>query len=158
MMGAKEVILTDLEYTLPLMKENIHANEDGIFTTPAGSTSKEETLSGPCCERIECMECDWFSPPPVELFGIRNSAINEKEGSDPPSSHPDIILVADCVWVVRKHADDITKDPLELFSLICILLSCLTVSGRASCPSNANSEKIFSGRGDEGDHHLSKKR
>ena len=85
MVGAKEVILTDLEYTVQLMIENVKLNHETIFTCTNNVT----------CERIECMECDWFSPPPLDQFGLITSL---KDAIGEPS-YPEIILVADCIWV-----------------------------------------------------------
>lgn len=68
-LGATRVVMTDLQYALPLMRENVERN--------ANDTQ---------CP-IECKECDWFSPASIdELFG----------NADGP---PDVILVADCVWL-----------------------------------------------------------
>jgi len=73
-LGAKEVTMTDLNYALPLMQENVDRNE---------LSWKGESF---LCQRIECKECDWFQPPPVsELCGNSN--------------RPDVILAADCVWL-----------------------------------------------------------
>jgi hypothetical protein len=72
--GAYEVIMTDLKYALPLMQENVKRNE----ATWRGN--------GQGCQTIECKECDWFRPPPIsELFSNNHK--------------PDVILVADCVWL-----------------------------------------------------------
>lgn len=76
MVGAKEVVMTDLPYALPLMQENVERNAS--------------SLKG----KTECKECDWFKPPPVGgLFGSTNEDF-----------HPDVILVADCVWLSRLIA------------------------------------------------------
>lgn len=88
--GAYEVIMTDLNYALPLMEEN---------------SKRNESLWNGRCKTIQCKECDWFRPPPVsELFGNNNG--------------PDVILVADCVWIapliapllrtLKKYVDDST--------------------------------------------------
>jgi hypothetical protein len=72
--GAYEVIMTDLRYALPLMQENVKRNE----------SSWRRNIHG--CKTIQCKECDWFRPPPIsELFGNNNV--------------PDVILIADCVWI-----------------------------------------------------------
>jgi predicted nicotinamide N-methyase len=72
--GAYKVIMTDLKYALPLMLENVKRNESSWRGIDQG------------CKTIECKECDWFRPPPIsELFG--NNSV------------PDVILVADCVWL-----------------------------------------------------------
>ena len=58
--------MTDLQYALPLMKENVDSNNLN--------------------DAISCKECDWFNPPALaNLFST--------------SDDPDIILVADCVWL-----------------------------------------------------------
>ena len=76
-LGANEVVMTDLPYALPLMRENVERNK---------SSWKGKDLP---CQRIECKECDWFQPPPINiLFGNANEEL-----------HPDVILVADCVWL-----------------------------------------------------------
>ena len=55
-LGAKEVIMTDLKYSLPLMLENVERNE--------------LTWGGNELQRVKCKECDWFRPPPMkELLG-----------------------------------------------------------------------------------------
>ena len=71
---ASEVILTDLQYCLPLMDENVQRNM---------SCAKS---SG--CERMECRVLDWFHPP-THLSQV-GFALDQA---------PDVILVADCVWL-----------------------------------------------------------
>jgi predicted nicotinamide N-methyase len=70
--GCKEVVMTDLSYALPLMRENVESNE-------AAWKDKEVVVS--------CKECDWFQTPPADelLSGDNNKA--------------DVLLVADCVWL-----------------------------------------------------------
>mmetsp|Transcript_1350 Transcript_1350/g.1819 ORF Transcript_1350/g.1819 Transcript_1350/m.1819 type:complete len:379 (+) Transcript_1350:27-1163(+) len=80
-LGAKEVILTDLEYTMTLMKSNIHLNRDAIM---------RESNS---CVHIDCYVCDWFNPPTIASFQISSSIIHNDV------SYPEVILVADCVWL-----------------------------------------------------------
>ena len=74
-LGAREVVLTDLDYTMQCMEENVRRNMMHIQS------------SG--CKRIECKVCDWFCPPEsiVESFGFRSKTDVE------------VILVADCVWL-----------------------------------------------------------
>ena len=77
LLGAKEVVMTDLEYALPLMKDNVQRN----------SPSEKS-------QNISCVQCDWFNPPVItDLFDCKQ---NEGNGSE---QCPDIILVADCVWL-----------------------------------------------------------
>jgi len=73
-LGAKEVVMTDLQYALPLMEENVNINK---------SSCQRSEIDG---ETITCKVCDWFRPPPITelLLG---------------TSNPDVILVADCVWL-----------------------------------------------------------
>ena len=73
--GCKEIVMTDLSYALPLMKENVDINR------AAWNNGKDVVVS--------CKECDWFQPPPVDelLLGEDN---NKKA---------DVLLVADCVWL-----------------------------------------------------------
>ena len=72
--GASEVILTDLAYCLPLMKENVERNTEAARS------------SG--CQRMTCSVLDWYSPPSdsSQLGFVAGEA-------------PDVILVADCVWL-----------------------------------------------------------
>ncbi|KAL3793532.1 hypothetical protein HJC23_007272 [Cyclotella cryptica] len=74
-LGAKEVVMTDLQYALPLMRENVEQNK-----------SSEDH------QNISCQECDWFSPPTLnQLFQSSNDGKSEM--------YPDVIIVADCVWL-----------------------------------------------------------
>lgn len=75
-LGAREVVITDLKYTMQLMQENVSLNINAII----GNDNNRG------CLKIECRECDWFNPPLITEFGIF-------------ATHPQIILVADCVWV-----------------------------------------------------------
>jgi len=77
-LGARDVVLTDLPYVMPLMKENVNTN----------MTKVQASL----CVKIRCMTCDWFNPPGVDEFGF--SLIGSEY-----SKFPDVILIADCVWV-----------------------------------------------------------
>ena len=72
--GAAEVVLTDLQYCLPLMEENVQRNM-------AAAKS-----SG--CERMECRVLDWFQPPThLSQLGFASDQA------------PNVILIADCVWL-----------------------------------------------------------
>ena len=76
LLGAKTVLMTDLEYALPLMRENVKRNKINFQD-----------------QIISCRECDWLNPPELhKLFECK---------SDDNSLGPyqDIILVADCVWL-----------------------------------------------------------
>lgn len=88
--------MTDLPYSLHLMRENVDRNQSSFMGNNL------------LCQRIECKECDWFNPPPInELIG------NEKDTS------LDVILVADCVWIqpliepllqtLKKYTQTMTK-------------------------------------------------
>jgi len=72
--GASEVVLTDLQYCMPLMKENALRNMDAA------------KASG--CQRIECRVLDWYDPPTdISQLGFASDQA------------PDVILIADCVWL-----------------------------------------------------------
>lgn len=74
--GAREVVLTDLPYCLPLMQENVHRHH--------------EAAAERGCRRMECTICDWYDPPALCEFGGTE---------DDEAWSADVILVADCVWV-----------------------------------------------------------
>ena len=73
-LGAKEVVMTDLSYALPLMVENVRRNQSSWMGDNVP------------CNQIEYKECDWFNPPPINEMFVSGSI-------------PDVILVADCVWI-----------------------------------------------------------
>ena len=77
--GAPEVILTDLNYTMVLMKENIEKNQ--VVARSSG------------CRKLECKVLDWFDPP-SDVSALGYSCIN---GST--RAQPDVIAIADCVWL-----------------------------------------------------------
>jgi len=62
--------MTDLEYALPLMEENVSRNYNKDMNH----------------QSIKCKACDWYKPQPISELC---------ENSD----EPDVILVADCVWL-----------------------------------------------------------
>ena len=62
--------MTDLEYALPLMEENVSRNYNKDMNY----------------QSIKCKACDWYKPQPISELC---------ENSD----DPDVILVADCVWL-----------------------------------------------------------
>jgi predicted nicotinamide N-methyase len=72
-LGAEQVILTDLPYCLPLMRANVDRHR--AYAMASG------------CLRIECATCDWFDPPPMNEFFLNGDF------------EADVILIADCVWV-----------------------------------------------------------
>jgi predicted nicotinamide N-methyase len=77
MLGAKQVVMTDLQYALPLMKQNVEQNVTN--------------------QNISCQECDWINPTPIkQLFSCEQSLSHEEDDTE---THPDVILVADCVWI-----------------------------------------------------------
>ena len=72
--GASDVVLTDLQYCLPLMEENVQRNM---------SAAKS---SG--CEGMDCRVLDWFRPPShLSQLGFKSDQA------------PDVVLIADCVWL-----------------------------------------------------------
>eukprot|EP00550_Attheya_septentrionalis_P002531 CAMPEP_0198286020 /NCGR_PEP_ID=MMETSP1449-20131203/5201_1 /TAXON_ID=420275 /ORGANISM="Attheya septentrionalis, Strain CCMP2084" /LENGTH=432 /DNA_ID=CAMNT_0043983639 /DNA_START=143 /DNA_END=1438 /DNA_ORIENTATION=+ len=76
-LGAREVMLTDLPYALPLLTENVMANQHH-YVHPANSRIDDE--DNHC--RVTCTTCDWFHPSAVTF-----------------ATTVDVILVADCVWL-----------------------------------------------------------
>ena len=96
-LGAKEVILSDLAYTLPLVQNNIHLNQNAINDGE--------------CNSIKCMEIDWFKPPPIETLsscwslsllssGNLESTTNMDINSNTHiNSFPQVMLIADCIWL-----------------------------------------------------------
>ena len=88
-LDAKKVVMTDLEYALPLMEENVDRNREDLNY-----------------QSIKCKACDWYKPPSISELC---------ENSD----GPDVILVADCVWLshlisplihtLQTYAGDSTK-------------------------------------------------
>ena len=72
--GALEVVMTDLSYCIPLMNANVERNM--IAARSAG------------CQRMTCSVLDWYCPP------SDSSQLDFAAGEI-----PDVILVADCVWL-----------------------------------------------------------
>ena len=75
-LGAKEVLLTDLPYALPNMELNVEHHKELCADS-----------------RIVCHALDWYDPPSFEDLGEVMSA----EATKPWI--PQAILVADCVWM-----------------------------------------------------------
>ena len=72
--GASEVVLTDLPYCIALMKENMQRN---VIAARASG-----------CQSMTCSVLDWYSPT------ADSSQLGFAAGEI-----PDVILVADCVWL-----------------------------------------------------------
>ena len=72
LLGANECILTDLPYTIDLMKRNIELNT----SLPDRGTSERSTSTSNTALscRLECRECDWFDPPPIQSFQFNSSS------------------------------------------------------------------------------------
>jgi len=103
--GASEVVLTDLEYTMPLMNANVERNRRAF--TSAG------------CRRVTCKVLDWFHPPTTLSELGFSSVLPEEDGEDSktttdlpttksnhqyadhqlPQPQPDVLLIADCIWL-----------------------------------------------------------
>jgi predicted nicotinamide N-methyase len=84
-----KIILTDLEYTVKLINDNISLNKGAIshnqekrHDNNEDNNDNQKIIQCNC----ECQVCDWFDPPPIKVFGFM-------------SIYPEIILIADCVWV-----------------------------------------------------------
>jgi hypothetical protein len=101
-LGAKEVILSDLPHALPLIQKNIERSLHAVSAAAGCQQQRRASTS-------RCMECDWFCPPNNELL----------------SWHADVILVADCIWIQElvapllttiKQLTDDNKDATVLIS------------------------------------------
>lgn len=66
--------MTDLQYALPLMEKNVNINK---------APCQRNEIDG---NTITCKVCDWFRPPSINELLLGTSS-------------PDVILVADCVWL-----------------------------------------------------------
>ncbi|KAL7455023.1 hypothetical protein ACHAWC_006606 [Mediolabrus comicus] len=75
--GCKQIVMTDLSYALPLMRTNVDRNK---------SAWKDNIV-------VSCKECDWFKPPNVDELLL------DQKCKTIESNYPDVILVADCVWI-----------------------------------------------------------
>ncbi|CAB9507168.1 Protein-lysine methyltransferase METTL21E [Seminavis robusta] len=83
-LGAKQVLLTDLPYALENMNHNVKQHWDACQT--AG------------CQQMVCAPLDWYHPPSLEELGnsmkTPSSSISEQQ-----PWIPELILIADCVWM-----------------------------------------------------------
>lgn len=69
-LGAKNVRMTDLDYCMPLLRQNIGSNRH----------------LWPSETNVDACPCDWFLPPPERIVG-------------PHSPPVDLLIAADCVWL-----------------------------------------------------------
>ncbi len=104
--GAKEVVLTDLEYSLGNLRENLKANDCRL-----ASVSEEAVSSSSQAGTIDAMVLDWFDLTTCdEVLRKRSSmtttklptATNESVSTNTNQVDewiPDIVLAADVVWV-----------------------------------------------------------
>lgn len=76
-LGATEVLVTDLPYALPNMQQNINRHAE---LCPSES-------------RMVCHALDWYSPPSFDDLGIVMTTQRQQRWV------PQVILVADCVWM-----------------------------------------------------------
>jgi len=79
-LGAKRVILTDLEYSINNLKNNIQVNQASIVGVNASQNKTATSFS------VQARVLDWFDPEASEIWPI--------DGYD-----WDIILAADVVWI-----------------------------------------------------------
>ena len=104
--GAKEVILTDLEYSLGNLRENLKANDCRLASISENTISSS---SSQACT-IDAMVLDWFDLETCdEVLRKRSSmtttsptATNESASTNNHKVDewiPDIVLAADVVWV-----------------------------------------------------------
>lgn len=88
-LGAKDVLVTDLPYTLANMQANV--DQHAHLWTNAG------------CQQLKCHTCDWFHPPTLhELAVVMSPPSSSSAGESSitnPDWRPDVILIADCVWM-----------------------------------------------------------
>lgn len=89
-LGAKYVELTDLPEAMPLLTQNIKANQS-LWEDVCEGTARQSPSSSPAVV-VACSELDWYSPralptPPGTLAHQRGCCW-------------DVILVADCVWTL----------------------------------------------------------
>mmetsp|Transcript_24686 Transcript_24686/g.36196 ORF Transcript_24686/g.36196 Transcript_24686/m.36196 type:complete len:242 (+) Transcript_24686:103-828(+) len=110
LLGASNVVTTDLPCALPLMKHNIEQN---CVTTSSNNNDEDDNVEKKEKKCIDCAACDWFDPPPIQSFGFSSSLVStfcsheelEREckslssSASLPLHQPDVILVADCVWL-----------------------------------------------------------
>lgn len=83
-LGAKEVLLTDLPYALPNMQANLQRHEDLCGTRGM----------------MMCHALDWYDPPSWQQLGavlLQNN--NNTTQQQQQLWIPQVILVADCVWM-----------------------------------------------------------
>ena len=102
MLGAEQVILTDLPHALPLIHKNIDRHRNAM------------AQSG--CQSIKGMVCDWSQPVPSDLTRFQ----------------PNLILVADCVWMQ------------ELVAPLLKTIQSLTDNRRRDLPPNIPQEVLIS--------------
>ena len=104
-LGAKLVVMTDLEYTIANMKYNIQLNKSRLQAN-----------------NIQCHVCNWFHPCPITNFPFYNdnlnsmdgAAINDTDTSSSSTTRIDLILVADCIWV-----EELVQPFLSTLKLYC---------------------------------------
>jgi len=109
--GAREVILTDLEYSLANLRRNLSANGCRLAGSPVAETA---SLQESCT--IEARVLDWFdlqtcndvlqqrsSPGPTTAATTTESTTTHTRNSWKAAAHavwsPEIVLAADVVWV-----------------------------------------------------------
>eukprot|EP00978_Attheya_sp_CCMP212_P009236 scaffold21809_cov52-Attheya_sp.AAC.3 len=66
-LGAREVMLTDLPYALPLLTENVMANQHHYVRPVTSSRIDDDDEDNNC--RVTCTTCDWFHPSAVTIGG-----------------------------------------------------------------------------------------
>ena len=107
-LGAKQVLLTDLPYCLSNMQANVESNSD--LWMQAG------------CQQMICHALDWYYPPTLRELGTVMMSTTATNNNYATTWKPDVILVADCVWMqelvdplIRTIKCLAMKDPDTLF-------------------------------------------
>jgi predicted nicotinamide N-methyase len=110
--GAREVILTDLEYSLDNLRDNLKANACRVANSPS-TVAAARSATQPCT--IDAMVLDWFNLETCDEVLQQRSALttvatttarpsttyNERDDTFATSNIwiPDIVVAADVVWV-----------------------------------------------------------
>lgn len=118
--GAREVILTDLEYSLGNLRENLKANDCNITNSPDSA----DTATASCT--IDAMVLDWFVLETCdEVLRQRTASTTSQTPNEADENHtvpnlwsPEIVLAADVVWV-----ESLVRPLVQTMHRICTILS-----------------------------------
>ena len=93
-LGAKEVIMTDLIYAMPLLEENIDRNK--------------QAWQGKC-QNIQSKVCDWYHPPPITELCCGSSSVASNNSSDAMIDDDGIVCSVDVDGDIDGHE----KHPIQ---------------------------------------------